>query len=122
MWRRKSRKRQKFLKPSWTIYGELGIATSNFFILTEYPKIVQLDIEDEEIPAYVERFLKDGHKWKEEKDVLASIEEIDEEDKIVRTTDKFVRYLFLFLGQALDPQTEVAKAHAASIEEAANAW
>jgi hypothetical protein len=89
---------------------------------TEYPKIVQLDIEDEEIPAYIERLLKDGHKWKEEKDMLAPIEEIDEEDKIVRTTDKFVRHLFLRLGQALDPQMEVAKAHAASMEEAANAW
>jgi hypothetical protein len=46
---------------------------------TEYPKIVQLDIlvEDEEIPAYIERLLKDGHKWKEEKDVLASIDEIE---------------------------------------------
>jgi hypothetical protein len=89
---------------------------------TEYPKIVQLDIEDEEIPAYIERLLKDGHKWKEEKNVLASIEEIDEEDKIVRTTDKFVRTLFLRLGQAIDPQMEVAKAHAATMEEAANAW
>jgi hypothetical protein len=89
---------------------------------TEYPKVVQIDIEDEEIPAYIERLLKDGHKWKEEKDVLASIEEIDEEDKIVRTTDKFVRHLFLRLGQALDPQMEVAKAHASSMMEAANAW
>jgi hypothetical protein len=89
---------------------------------TGYPKVVQLDVAEEEIPAYIERMLKDSHKWKDEKDVLASIEEIDEEDKIVRTTDKFVRNLFLRLGQALDPQMEVAKAHAASMEEAANSW
>ncbi len=48
--------------------------------------------------------------------------EIDEEDKIVRVSDKFMRHLFLRLGQALDPQMEVAKAHAASMDEAANAW
>jgi hypothetical protein len=40
---------------------------------TEYPKVVQLDIEDEEIPAYIERMLKNSHKWKEGKDVLACI-------------------------------------------------
>jgi hypothetical protein len=93
-----------------------------WFDATKYPKVLHFDVAEEEISAYIDRMLKDSHKWKDEGDVLASTEKIEEEDKIVRTTDKFVRNLFLRLGQALDPQMEVAKAHAASMEEAANVW
>jgi hypothetical protein len=93
-----------------------------WFDATKYPKVLHFDVAEEEISAYIDRMLKDSHKWKDERDVLASTEQIEEEDKIVRTTDKFVRNLFLRLSQALDPQMEVAKAHAASMEEAANSW
>jgi hypothetical protein len=48
--------------------------------------------------------------------------EIDIEDNIVRAHDKYVRMLYLRLGNALQPHTKIAKAHAATMKEAAFTW
>jgi hypothetical protein len=48
--------------------------------------------------------------------------EIDTEDQIIRSNDRYVRMLYLRLGKALEPHTKIAKAHAAKMKEAATCY
>jgi hypothetical protein len=71
---------------------------------------------------YIERGLSSSHKWKDDEGVHKTLMEIDIEDNIIRGNDKYVRMLYLRLGKALEPHTKIAKAHAATMKEAAFTW
>ena len=42
---------------------------------------------------YIERALKDSHKWKDTEEVNKILQEIDLEDKIVRHNDRYLRMI-----------------------------
>ncbi len=50
------------------------------------------------------------------------MDEINETDQIIRINDEFTRSLFFRLGKSLEPHTDMAKQHVASMKEAANTW
>ncbi len=71
---------------------------------------------------YIERVLKDSHKWKDTEEISKTLQEIDLEDKIVRHNDKYLRMIYLRLGKALHLHTGIAKEHAATMKQAVFTW
>ncbi len=88
----------------------------------EFPELNHVDVSEEEMDQYIERVLKDSHKWKNTEGVNKTLQEIDLEDKIVRGNDRYLRMIYLRLGNALHLHTGIAKAHAATMKEAAFTW
>ena len=103
--------------------GEIKTLLFQWQDAKEFPEINTIEeISDDEIDQYLERVLKDSHKWKDTEGVGKTLQEIDIEDKVIRSNDRFLRMVYLRLGQALHLHTEVAKAHAATMKEAAFTW
>ncbi len=88
----------------------------------EYPELSPMEASEETVNQYIERVLASSHKWSNDEGVHKTLMEIDIEDNIVRAHDKYVRMLYLRLGNALQPHTKIAKAHAATMKEAAFTW
>jgi hypothetical protein len=89
----------------------------------EFPVISTIEeVSDEEMDQYLERVLKDSHKWKDTDGVSKTLQEIEIKDKVIRTHDRFLLTIYLRLGQALHLHTGVAKAHAQTMREAAFTW
>ncbi len=81
-----------------------------------------MEVTLSDIEEYIERVLTHSHKWIVTKGVQLTLNEINEADQIIRINDEFVRSLFFRLGKSLEPHTDMAKQHAASMREAANTW
>ncbi len=54
--------------------------------------------------------LKDSQKWTDTEEVNKTLQEIDLEDRIVRGNDRYLRMIYLRLGNALHLDTGIAKA------------
>ena len=103
--------------------GEIKTLLYDWQDAKEFPVINAIEeVSDEEMDQYLERILKDSHKWKDTDGVSKTLQEIDINDKVIRTHDRFLLTVYLRLGQALHLHTEVAKAHAATMKEAAFTW
>ena len=81
-----------------------------------------MEVSISDIEEYIEQVLTHSHKWIDIKSVRLTLDEINEEDQIIRINDEFTRSLFFRLGKSLEPHTDMAKQHAASMREAANTW
>jgi hypothetical protein len=68
--------------------GEIKALLYKWECAKEFQEFKVLDVSDEEIDQYIERVLKDSHKWKNTEGVNKTLQEIDLEDKIVRGNDK----------------------------------
>jgi hypothetical protein len=88
----------------------------------EFPDLTSVDPDIKEIDKYIEDVLAHSHKWKDQKDVKCTMDEIDLKDQMARFNCKYTQNLCLRLGKTRAPHLEVAKAHAASMKEAALAW
>ncbi len=77
-----------------------------------------MDVSEETVNQYIERVLSHSHKWKDDEGFHMTLQEIDVEDKIIRSNYRYVRMLYLRLGKALEPHTEITRAHAATMKEA----
>ncbi len=108
----------EFLKKTGEIKGPLCKWES----AKEFPEFSHIDVSEEEMDRYIERVLKDTHKWKDTEEIIKTLQEIDLEDKIVRYNDKYLRMVYLRLGKALHFHTGIAKEHAATMKEAAFTW
>ncbi len=95
---------------------------SNATMRKSIPKIVVMEVSRCDIEEYIERVLTHKHKWIDTKGVRLTLDEINETDKIIRINDEFTRSLFFRLGKSLEPHTDMAKQHAASMKEAASTW
>jgi hypothetical protein len=102
--------------------GELKVLLYNWHGAKEYPELTPIDVSEEIVDEYIDRVLSSSHKWNNEEGVHKTLMEIDIEDNIIRGNDKYVRMLYLRLGKALEPHTKIAKAHAATMKEAAFTW
>jgi hypothetical protein len=102
--------------------GEIKALLYKWECAKEFPEFKVVDVSDEEIDQYIERVLKDSHKWKNTEGVNKTLQEMDLEDKIVRGNDRYLRAIYLRLGNALHVHTGIAKAHAATMKEAAFTW
>jgi hypothetical protein len=88
----------------------------------EFPKFSHIDVSEEEMDHYIERVLKNSHKWQDTEEVNKTLQAIDLEDQIVRHNDKYLRMVYLRLGKAVHLHAGIAKEHAASMKEAAFTW
>jgi hypothetical protein len=86
----------------------------------EYPVLPPMNVSEETVNQYIERVLENSHEWKDLEGVQMTMNGIDEGDQIIRANDIYIRSLYLCLGKALASHTEQAKAHAASMREAAH--
>jgi hypothetical protein len=103
--------------------GDVKVLLYNWLDAKEYPEFTPIEASEEIVDQYIERVLESSHKWSNNEGVRKTLMEIDIEDKnIVRAHDKYVRMLYLRLGKALEPHTKIAKAHAATMKEAAFTW
>jgi hypothetical protein len=102
--------------------GEIKVLLYKWECAKEFPEFKALDVSDEEIDQHIERVLKDSHKWKNTEGVNKTLQEIDLEDKILRGNDRYLRAVYLRLGNALHLHAGIAKEHAASMKEAAFTW
>ena len=102
--------------------GEIKALLYKWECAKEFPEFKAVDVSDEEIDLYIERVLKDSHKWKDTEGVNKTLQDIDLEDKIVRGNDRYLRMVYLRLGKAVHLHAGIAKAHAASMKEAAFTW
>ena len=103
--------------------GEIKTLLFQWQDAKEFPEMKTIEeISDDDIDQYLERVLKESHKWKDTDGVSKTLQEIDIEDKVIRSHDRFLLTVYLRLGQALHLHTEVAKAHAATMKEAAFTW
>ena len=59
---------------------------------------------------------------KDTEEVNKALQAIDLEDEIVRGNDKYLRKVYLRLGQALHLHAGIAKEHRAAMSEAAHTW
>jgi len=88
----------------------------------DYPKLSFIDVSEEEMDRHIERVLENSHRWKDTEDVNKAWQAIDLEDEIVRGNDKYLRMVYLRLGQALHLHAGIANEHRASMSEAAHTW
>ncbi len=102
--------------------GEIKALLYQWQSAKEFPEFSNVDVSEEEMDQYIERVLKDSHKWKDTEEVDRTLQEIDLDDKIVRHNDRYFRMIYLRLGKALHLHTGIAKAHAATMKEAAFTW
>ncbi len=102
--------------------GEIKSLLYKWECAKEFPEFKVVDVSDEEIDLYIERVLKDSHKWKDTEGVNRTLREIDLEDTIVRGNDRYLRMVYLRLGNALHLHASISKAHAATMKEAAFIW
>jgi hypothetical protein len=83
----------------------------------EYPELTPMDFSEEIVNQYIERVLSSSHKRKDNEGVHWTLREINVEDKAIRSNDRYVRMLYLRLGKALEPHTEIGRANAANNDE-----
>ena len=99
-----------------------NIVTRSWCDAKEFPALKQVEPENADIDKYIEDVLAHSHKWKDQKDVKCSMDEVDLKDQMARTNCKYTKNLFLRLGVASNPHLEMAKVHAASMKTSALTW
>jgi hypothetical protein len=102
--------------------GELKVLLYNWQDAKDHPELTSIDSTEDNLDHYIERVLSSSHKWNNDEGVHKPLMEIDIEDNIIKRNDKYVRMLYLRLGKALEPHSKIAKAHAATMKEAAFTW
>jgi hypothetical protein len=88
----------------------------------DFPNLSSVNPEIEDIDKDIEDVLAHSHKWKDQKDVKCTMDEIDLKDNVARVNRKYTQNLCLRLGKTRDPLLEVAKSRAGSMKEAALTW
>jgi hypothetical protein len=106
----------------WKKTGEIKALLYQWQSAKKFSEFNNIDVSEEEMDQYIERVLKDSHKWNDTEGVNKTLQEIDLEDKIVRHNDRYLRMIYLRLGKALHLHTGIAKAHAATMKEVAFTW
>jgi hypothetical protein len=73
--------------------GEIKALLYQWQSAKEFPEFNNIDVSEEEMDQYIERVLKDSHKWKDTEGVNKTLQEINLEDKIVRHNDRYLRMI-----------------------------
>ena len=102
--------------------GDIQVLLYGWQSAKDYPKLSPIEVSEEEMDRHIERVLKDSHRWKDTEEVNKALQAIDLEDEIVRGNDKYLRMVYLRLGQALHLHAGIALEHRASMREAAHTW
>jgi hypothetical protein len=66
--------------------GEIKALLYQWQCAKGFPEFTDIAVSEEEMDQYIERVLKDSHKWKGTEGVNKTLQEIDLEDKSSDTT------------------------------------